>query len=44
MIWLIWGVGLDKIEVQASSFDEALAIARKINRNYSGGKIKENAK
>ena len=41
MIWLIWGVGLDKIEVRASSFDEALGIARKINNGYCSGQVKE---
>lgn len=41
MIWLIWGVGLDKIEIQASSFDEALDIARKINKGYCSGQVKE---
>lgn len=41
MIWLIWGVGLDKIEIQASCFDEALDIARKINKGYCSGQVKE---
>lgn len=41
--WLISGIGLKVIEVKASSFDEALAIARKTNRNYSGGQIKEDS-
>lgn len=42
--WLVSGIGLEVIEVKASNFDEALEIARKINRNYCSGKIKENAK
>jgi hypothetical protein len=39
--WLISGIGLKVIEVKASSFDEALGIARKINKGYCSGQVKE---
>ena len=37
MKWRMSGIGLDDVIITAESFDEALAKARKINRNYSGG-------
>lgn len=37
MKWRMYGIGLDDVIITADSFDEALAKARKINRNYSGG-------
>ena len=37
MKWRMYGIGLDDVIITAESFDEALAKARKINRNYSGG-------
>lgn len=40
-IWIIWGIGLDKIEIKANSFDEALLNARKINKNYNTGQLKD---
>ena len=40
-IWYIWGVGLERLEIKANSFDEAIEKARKINQNYSIGQLKE---
>ena len=37
MKWKIFGQGLKDLVVTANSFDEALAIARKINSNYNRG-------
>ena len=44
--WLIWGIGLEEleeieIEIQAETFDEAIKIAREINKNYNIGQLKE---
>ena len=39
--WVIWGIGLERLEIKANSFDEALAEARKINKNYNAGQLKE---
>lgn len=39
-IWYVWGIGLDKIEIVADSFDEAIKKARVINPNYSSGQLK----
>ena len=41
MIWLIGGKDLPTLEINADSFDEALAIARKDNKNYVSGQVKE---
>ena len=41
MIWLIGGKDLPTLEIIADSYDEALAIARKVNRDYVGGRVKE---
>ena len=40
-IWYIWGIGLERLEIKANSFDEAIEKARKINQNYSIGQLKE---
>ena len=39
MLWKIFGYGneCDAIEVKANSFDEALAIARKIDKAFCAG-------
>lgn len=39
-IWFIWGIGLERLEIKANSFDEALKEARKINPNYNTGQLK----
>ena len=38
--WYIWGINLPKIEIKADSFDNAIAQARKINKNYNTGQLK----
>ena len=38
--WIIWGICLEPLEIKANSFDEALAEARKINKNYDTGMVK----
>ena len=38
--WLVWGIGLEKIEIVADSFDSAIKIARKINVNYNIAQLK----
>lgn len=40
-IWYIWGISLERLEIKANSFDEALKEARKINKNYNTGQLKE---
>ena len=40
-IWYIWGKGLERLEIKANSFDDAIKKARKINRNYCIGQLKE---
>ena len=40
-IWYIWGIGLERLEIKANSFDEAIKKARKIDKNYSTGQLKE---
>ena len=37
MKWKITGQGLKDLIIISDSFDEAIAIARKINPNYNGG-------
>ena len=37
----ILGIGLERLEIKANSFDEALKEARKINPNYNTGQLKE---
>ena len=41
MIWIISGIDLPTLEIIADSFDEALAIARKNNKDYDCGQVKE---
>ena len=38
--WYVWGINLPKIEIKADSFDNAIAQARKINKNYNIGQLK----
>ena len=38
--WYVWGINLPKIEIKANSFDNAIAQARKINKNYNTGQLK----
>ena len=40
-IWYIWGIGLERLEIKANNFDEALKEARKINPHYNTGQLKE---
>lgn len=37
--WKISGINLKNLYVVADCFDDALAMARKINRNYDGGQV-----
>ena len=39
--WYIWGVGLERLEIKANNFDEAIKKARKIDLNYNTGQLKE---
>lgn len=39
--WKIMGRNLKDLYIMADSFDSAIAEARKINRNYSGGQVVE---
>ena len=41
MIWIIKGRDLPTLEIIADSFDKALEIARKDNKNYVSGQVKE---
>ena len=41
MIWIIKGKDLPTLEIIADSFDQALEIARKDNKNYVSGQVKE---
>ena len=38
--WYVWGINLPKIEIKANSYDNAIAQARKINKNYNTGQLK----
>lgn len=38
--WYVWGINLPKLEIKANSFDNAIAQARKINKNYNTGQLK----
>ena len=40
-IWYIWSAGLERLEIKANSFDEAIKKARKFNQNYNTGQLKE---
>ena len=37
--WCIEGHNLDRLIIDAESFDEAIATARKVNKGYSGGSV-----
>lgn len=37
--WRIEGHNLDRLIIDAEEFDEAIAIARKVNKGYSGGSV-----
>lgn len=37
--WWIEGHNLDCLIIDAEEFDEAIAIARKVNKDYSGGSV-----
>ena len=39
--WLVWGIGLEKIEIVADSFDSAIKFSRKINENYNTAQLKD---
>lgn len=39
MIWLITGENCKDFIVDAESFDEALSIARSVNKNYTTGQV-----
>ena len=39
--WKIWGTNLPTLEIKADSFDDAIREARKINKKYDSGQIKE---
>lgn len=41
LIWRIFGKNLNDLFIKASSFDEALNIARKINADYCSGQLYE---
>ena len=40
--WYVWGINLPKIEIKANSFDNAIAQARKVNKNYNIGQLNYN--
>lgn len=40
-IWIISKSISDPLEIEASSFDEAIRKARKINKEYNTGQLKE---
>ena len=40
-IWIISKTGIDPLEIEASSFDEAIRKAREINKEYNTGQLKE---
>ncbi len=40
--WLVWGDdSLPQIEIKADNFDKAIEVARKIDKNYYIGQLKE---
>jgi len=41
-MWKVWGIGLPVLRIEAESFDEALHIARVIDRGYSAWQIVRN--
>ena len=38
--WYVWGINLPKLEIKANNLDNAIAQARKINKNYNIGQLK----
>ena len=40
-IWIISKTGIEPLEIEASSFDEAIRKAREINKEYNTGQLKE---
>ena len=40
-IWIISKTGIEPLEIEAASFDEAIAKAREINKEYNTGQLKE---
>ena len=40
-IWIISKNGFEPLEIEASSFDEAIRKAREINKEYNTGQLKE---
>ena len=38
-MWKVWGIELPVLRIEAESFDEAIRIAREIDRGYSAGQI-----
>lgn len=40
-VWIISGLNLKSLLIEAESFDEALKKARKVNKNYCSGKLLE---
>ena len=40
-IWIISKTNREPLEIEASSFDEAIRKARKINKEYNTGQLKE---
>ena len=40
-IWIISKTCIEPLEIEASSFDEAIQKAREINKEYNTGQLKE---
>ena len=40
-IWYIWDIDLERLEIKANIFDEAIEEARKIKPHYNTGQLKE---
>ena len=38
--WYVWGINLPKLEIKANNFDNAIAQARNVNKNYNIGQLK----
>lgn len=38
-MWKIWGLDLQPLFIKANNFDEAIVLARKINKNYNTGQL-----
>lgn len=39
--WKVWGINLPILEIKAENFNEAIREARKINKNYNSGQVKD---